>query len=171
MAEKEDIHACFLKPLTERFVMGISIAKEGDFSMVSTRRQLLAGTLALAGNAMWAQKRGVAIRSAPSFALGAARCPAKRKQGYRWARYRASKSCKQDADALDLAEGNMTGGAGASLRSALRSHRPQTRLEASCKRTGRPPGRLGPNRVETHRSAKAKAVRWACTFWRSGIRQ
>jgi len=36
-----------------------------------------------------------------------------------------------------------------SPRSVLRSHRPQTRLEASCTRTRRPPGRLGPNRVET----------------------
>ena len=94
-------------------------------------------------------EKGVATRSAPSFALGAARCPAKRKQGYRWAGYGASKNCNQDADALDLAEGNMTGGASASQRSVLRSRRPQTRLEASCTRTGRPPGRLGPNRVET----------------------
>jgi hypothetical protein len=94
-------------------------------------------------------EKGVAIRSAPSFVPGAARCPAKRKQGYRWAGYGTSKSCNQDADALDLAEGNMTGGASASRRSVLRSHRPQTRLEASCTRTGRPPGRLGPNWVET----------------------
>ncbi len=33
---------------------------------------------------------------------------------YRWAGYGAPKSCNQDADALDLAEGNMTGGANAS---------------------------------------------------------
>jgi len=94
-------------------------------------------------------EKGVAIRSAPSFVPGAARCPAKRKQGYRWAGYGTSKSCNQDADALDLAEGNLTGGASASRRSVLRSHRPQTRLEASCTRTGRPSGRLGPNWVET----------------------
>jgi hypothetical protein len=87
-------------------------------------------------------EKGVAIRSAPSFAVGAARCPAKRKQGYRWAGYGASKSCNQDADAVDLAEGNMTEGASASRRSVLRSHRPQTRPEASCTRTGRPPGRV-----------------------------
>ena len=94
-------------------------------------------------------EKGVATRSALSFALGAARYPAKRKQRYRWAGYRASKNCNQDADAVDLAGGNMTAGASASRRSVLRSRRPQTRLEASCTRTGRPPGRLGPNRVET----------------------
>ena len=32
-------------------------------------------------------EKGVAIRSAPSFALYTARCTAKRKQGYRWAGY------------------------------------------------------------------------------------
>ena len=29
-------------------------------------------------------EKGLAIHSAPSFALGTARCTAKRKQGYRW---------------------------------------------------------------------------------------
>src|SRR5450759_2944636 len=47
-------------------------------------------------------------RSASSFASGPARYLAKLKQSYRWAWYRASKSCLQDADAVDLAEGNMT---------------------------------------------------------------
>jgi len=94
-------------------------------------------------------EKGLATRSVSNFALGAARCPAKRKQGHRWARHGASRNRNQDADALDLSEGNMTGGASASLRSVLRSHRPQTRPEASCTRTGRPLGRLGPNRVET----------------------
>ena len=45
-------------------------------------------------------EKGVAIRSAPSFALGIARCPVKRKQGNRWAGYRASKICNQGADAV-----------------------------------------------------------------------
>ena len=45
-------------------------------------------------------EKGVAIHSAPSFALGAARCPVKRKQGKRWAGYRASKICNQGADAV-----------------------------------------------------------------------
>ena len=47
-------------------------------------------------------EQGVATRSASSFALGAARCPAKRKQRYRWAGYRASKNCNQDAIAKIL---------------------------------------------------------------------
>src|SRR5690349_25011268 len=45
-------------------------------------------------------EKGVAIRSAPSFALGAEKCPVKRKQGKRWAGYRASKICNQGADAV-----------------------------------------------------------------------
>jgi len=93
-------------------------------------------------------EKGVATRSASSLASGAVRYLAKRKQRYRWAGYRASKICSQDADALDLAEGHMTAGASASRRSVLGSHRPQTRQEASCTRTGRPPGHLGPSRVE-----------------------
>src|SRR6266581_221581 len=83
-------------------------------------------------------EEGVAIRSAPSFALGAVRRPAKRKQGHRWAGYRASKSCNQGADAVASAEGNMASSANASCWSALRSHRPHARLETPCTRTGRP---------------------------------
>ena len=45
-------------------------------------------------------EEGVAIHSAPSFALGLARDAVKRKQGNRWAGYGASKSCNQDADAV-----------------------------------------------------------------------
>ena len=47
-------------------------------------------------------EKGVAIRSAPSFAPGVAKCPAKRKQGKRWAGYRASKICNQGADAVRI---------------------------------------------------------------------
>ena len=47
-------------------------------------------------------EEGVAIHSAPSFALGAARRTVKRKQGNRWAGYRASKTYNQDADAIGL---------------------------------------------------------------------
>ena len=54
-------------------------------------------------------EKGVANHSAPSFAPGTARCTAKRKQGHRWAGYRASKNCNQDADAVVKAEGNMAG--------------------------------------------------------------
>ena len=45
-------------------------------------------------------EKGVAIHSAPSFALRIVRYTVKRKQGYRWAGYRASKICNQDADAV-----------------------------------------------------------------------
>ncbi len=56
-------------------------------------------------------EKGLATRSAPSFALCAARCAVKRKQGNRWAGYRASKMCNQGADAVCSAEGNTTQGA------------------------------------------------------------
>jgi hypothetical protein len=59
-------------------------------------------------------EKGLAIRSAPSFALGAAKCPVKRKQGEGWAGYRASKICNQGADAVTTAEGNMTSSESAS---------------------------------------------------------
>jgi hypothetical protein len=94
-------------------------------------------------------EKGVANHSAPSFALRTVRCVTKRKQGYRWAGYRASKRCNQDADAFALAEGNMGGSDIASSCSVLRSRRPQTRLEASCTRTGRPRRRLLPTSSRT----------------------
>ena len=87
-------------------------------------------------------EEGVAIHSAPSFALGVVRRTVKRKQGNRWAGYGASKTCNQDADALRVAEGNMTLGDSASPWAVLRSRRPQTRLDTFCTRTGRPRGRL-----------------------------
>src|SRR3954451_17202186 len=77
-------------------------------------------------------EKGVAIRSAPSFALGAVKCPVKRKQGKRWAGYRASKICNQGADAVPTAEGHTPGSATASCRTALRSRRPHARLETPC---------------------------------------
>src|SRR6516165_10662130 len=87
-------------------------------------------------------EKGVAIRSAPSFALGAAKCPAKRKQGKGWAGYRASKICNQGADAVPTAEGHTTSSDSTSCWSALRSLRPHARLETPCTRTGRPRRRL-----------------------------
>src|ERR1035438_8183039 len=45
-------------------------------------------------------EEGIAIHSAPSFALDAVKCSVKRKQGHRWAGYRASKICNQGADAI-----------------------------------------------------------------------
>src|SRR5580692_8557776 len=111
-------------------------------------------------------EKGVAIRSAPSFALGAVRCPAKRKQGERWAGYRASKICNQGADAVTTAEGDTTSSASASCGAALRSHRPHARLEIPCTRTGIP-RRCLKRIVATGRRAKAKAVRPARTSSRS----
>src|SRR5713226_5092373 len=107
-------------------------------------------------------EEGVAIHSAPSFALGAVRRPAKRKQGHRWAGYRASKSCNQGADAVASAEGNMTSSANASCWSALRSHRPHARLETPCTRTGRPRRCLIKRKLEIGRREKAQAARPAC---------
>jgi len=60
-------------------------------------------------------EKRLAICSAPSFALGAVRRPAKRKQGERWAGYRASKICNQGAYAVTTAEGNTTSSDTASL--------------------------------------------------------
>ena len=47
----------------------------------------------------------------------------------------------RDADAIRPAEGSMVRGASASPWAVLRSRRPQTRLDTSCTRTGRPWGR------------------------------
>ena len=66
-------------------------------------------------------EKGVAIRSAPSFALGAAKCSVKRKQGKRWAGYQTSKICNQGADAITTAEGYTSGSAIASCWAALRT--------------------------------------------------
>ena len=70
-------------------------------------------------------EEGVAIHSAPSFALRAVRYAVKRKQGNRWAGYRASKTLNQDADAVRVAEGHMTRDDSASPGAVLRSRRPQ----------------------------------------------
>jgi hypothetical protein len=70
-------------------------------------------------------EKGVAIRSAPSFALGAVKCPVKRKQGKRWAGYRASKNVQSGRRRCHP------------MRKAIRSRRAQARLETPCTRTGR----------------------------------
>jgi hypothetical protein len=87
-------------------------------------------------------EKGVAIHSAPSFAVCAVRRTSKRKQGYRRAGYRASKNCNRDADAVVKAEGNMVRNDSASSGPVLRSRRPHARLETPCTRTGRPRRRL-----------------------------
>src|SRR5438132_1597206 len=43
-------------------------------------------------------EEGLANHSAPSFAVGAVKPPLKRKQGERWAGYRASKNCSEESD-------------------------------------------------------------------------
>jgi hypothetical protein len=69
-------------------------------------------------------EKGVAIHSAPSFAQCVARCTVKRKQGYGWAGYRASKNCNQGADAVVKAEGSMATSDGASSGPVLRTCTP-----------------------------------------------
>jgi hypothetical protein len=87
-------------------------------------------------------EKGIANHSAPSFAADAVKPPLKRKQGHRWAGYRASKNCNRDADAVVKAEGHANRGANASPWLVLRSRRPHARLETPCTRTGRPRRRL-----------------------------
>jgi hypothetical protein len=102
-------------------------------------------------------EKGVANHSAPSFALYVARPAVKRKQGKRWAGYGASKICNQGADVFNMTEGNMTPGDSASWGPALRSLRPQTRLDTFCTRTGRPrrcPSRGGPTGEGLGRAAR-----------------
>src|SRR6516164_8401164 len=111
-------------------------------------------------------EKGLAIRSAPSFALGAVRWSVKRKQGEGWAGYRASKICNQGADAVTTAEGHTASSANASCWPALRSRRPHARLETPCTRTGRPRSRLQ-RPLAAGRRAKAQAARPACTSSRS----
>jgi hypothetical protein len=83
-------------------------------------------------------EQGVANHSAPSFAVNIVRCPLKRKQGYRWAGYRAAKISNRDADAVVKAEGNMARSESASSGPVLRSRRPHARLETPRTRTGIP---------------------------------
>src|ERR1700722_8135038 len=111
-------------------------------------------------------EKGVAIRSAPRFALDTEKGSVKRKKGQRWAGHRASKICNKGADAVTTAEGNMTSSVTASCWSALRSRRPHARLEIPCTRTGRP-RRCLKRIFETGRRVKARAVRPACTSLRS----
>jgi hypothetical protein len=87
-------------------------------------------------------EEGLASHSAPSFALGIARCRMKRKQGYGWAGYPASKSCNRDADSVVEAEGSTVRSDSASSGPVPRSHRPHARPETPRTRTGRPRRRL-----------------------------
>src|ERR1700732_3730856 len=106
--------------------------------------------------------KGVAIRSASSLAWGIARYSAKRRQRIGGVGIQLRKDAIQTPTPLKCAEGNMNRRASASSCSVRRSRRPQTRLETSCTRTGRPRRHLRLNQA-TGRRAKAKATRPACT--------
>ena len=93
-------------------------------------------------------EKGVAIHSAPSFALGTARCTAKRKQGNRWAGYGAPKRCNQGADAVVMCgRQHEQGRYCESLAQSCVVEDPRARLETSYTRTGRPRRRLRQNQV------------------------
>src|ERR1035437_1682622 len=111
-------------------------------------------------------EEGVANHSAPSFAYCTVRCTAKRKQGIGGLGIELRKDAIRTPTLLRCAEGNMNRGDIASPCSVLRSQRPQTRLETSCTRTGRPRRCLLSNQA-TGRRVKAQAARPACTSPRS----
>lgn len=83
-------------------------------------------------------EEGLAIHSAPSFAAVVVKPLLKRKQGNRWAGYRAAKSSNQNADAVVKAEGHMARSDSASSGPVLRSRRPHAHRETPRTRTGRP---------------------------------
>src|ERR1019366_8697062 len=97
-----------------------------------------------------------------------ARCELKRKQGHRWAGYRAAKNSNRDADAVVKAEGSMARSDSASFEPVLRSRRPHARLETPRTRTGRPRDWLGASASEQIvRRVKAYAARPARPISRS----
>ena len=96
--------------------------------------------------------KGVAIRSASSLALGIARYTAKRRQGLGGVGIQLRKDAIQTPTPLKCAEGNMNRRDSASSCSVRRSRRPQTRLETSCTRTGRPRRHLRLNQVAGRRA-------------------
>src|ERR1700732_1601403 len=98
--------------------------------------------------------KGEAIRSASSLAWGIARDSAKRRQRIGGGGIQLRKDAIQTQTRLKCAEGNMNRRASASSCSVRRSRRPQTRLETSCTRTGRPRRHLRLNQA-TGRRAKA----------------
>src|SRR5664280_3689991 len=87
-------------------------------------------------------EEGVANHSAPSFAYCTVRCTAKRKQGIGGLGIELRKLEIRTPTPSRCAEGYMRWDDIASPSSVLRSQRPQTRLETSCTRTGRPRRRL-----------------------------
>src|ERR1700732_1750704 len=91
-----------------------------------------------------------------------ARYTAKRRQRIGGVGIQLRKDAIRTPTPLLCAEGNMNRRDSASSCSVRRSRRPQTRLEASCTRTGRPRKHLRLNQAAGRR-AKAKATRPACT--------
>src|ERR1700724_3649583 len=92
-------------------------------------------------------EKGVAIRSASSLALGIAGYTAKRRQRIGGVGIQLRKDAIRTPTPLLCAEGNMNRRDSASTCSVGRSRRPQTRLETSCTRTGRPRRHLRLNQV------------------------
>src|SRR6266481_9419094 len=90
-------------------------------------------------------EKGLAIRSAPSFARVLSRGrPRSVNRGIGGVGIELRKDAIRVADALVMAEGNMSRSASASSGSDRRSRRPQSRLDTSCTRTGRPRRHLIP---------------------------
>src|SRR5713226_2457006 len=111
-------------------------------------------------------EKGVAIRSASSLALGIARYTTKRRQRIGGVGIQLRKLTIRTPTPLKCAEGNMNRRVSASSCLVRRSRRPQTRLETSCTRTGRPRRHLWSDQTAGRR-AKAQAARPARTSARS----
>src|ERR1700687_4029300 len=111
-------------------------------------------------------EKGVAIRSAPSLALLPRGTQRSVDRGIGGLGIELRKLAIRTPTQSICAEGHMDRGDSASPCTVLRSQRPQTRLETSCTRTGRPRGRLR-LKLTAGRREKAKAVRPACTSPRS----
>jgi hypothetical protein len=111
-------------------------------------------------------EKGVAIHSAPSFALGTVKCLVKRKQGHRRAGYRASKSCNRGADAV-ICSGRQHGQKRyASFWSALRS-RETPSTSGNFMHENRETSEAPEVIHTTGRREKAIAARPVCTSLRS----
>src|SRR5260370_20778394 len=102
----------------------------------------------------------------PESCADTARDSVKRRQGLGEVGIQLRKDAIRTPPSLKCAVGNMSRSASASSWSVRRSRRPQTRLEASCTRTGRPRRHLLQNQAAGRR-AKAIAARPACTSLRS----
>src|SRR6266436_8438401 len=113
-----------------------------------------------------------ALRERSSDPLGLESCaatvrdPAKRRQRIGGVGIQLRKDAIRTPTSLKCAEGNMNRRDSASSCSVRRSRRPQTRLETSCTRTGRP-RRCLRRKSTAGRREKAQAVRPACTSPRS----